>query len=63
MLVVLWIPWGKCGRSGDDHRKSADNPVTSEIGLDLGCAVDNGGVANGGIDTSAPQTFTITVIL
>jgi hypothetical protein len=26
-------------------------------------AVDNGGVANGGSDTSAPQTFTITVIL
>ena len=24
-------------------------------------AVDNGGTANGGIDTSAPQTFTITV--
>ncbi len=26
-------------------------------------AVDNGGTANGGSDTSAPQTFTITVIL
>jgi hypothetical protein len=23
---------------------------------------DNGGTANGGVDTSAPQTFTITVI-
>jgi hypothetical protein len=26
-------------------------------------AVDTGGTANGGVDTSAPQTFTITVIL
>jgi hypothetical protein len=26
-------------------------------------AVDNGGVTDGGVDTSAPQTFTITVIL
>src|SRR5688500_2351194 len=36
MLAMLWIPWGKCRSSGDDHRKSADNPVTSKIGLDLG---------------------------
>ena len=26
-------------------------------------AVDNGGVANGGVNTSPPQTFTITLIL
>ena len=26
-------------------------------------AVDNGGIANGGIDTSPPQSFTITIIL
>jgi hypothetical protein len=25
-------------------------------------AVDNGGTANGGSDTSPPQTFTITII-
>ena len=26
-------------------------------------AVDTGGVANGGVNTSPPQTFTITIIL
>ena len=31
---------------------------TATITLDL---KDNGGTANGGVDTSAPQTFTITV--
>jgi hypothetical protein len=25
-------------------------------------AVDNGGTSNGGIDTSPPQTFTITIL-
>ena len=34
MLVNLWIPWGKCRASGDDRRKSADNPGDSKIPLD-----------------------------
>ena len=43
--TLTYTPAANANGSGDDH---AD-------------VTDNGGTANGGVDTSAPQTFTITV--
>jgi CSLREA domain-containing protein len=55
-LTLLLLQVGSDGTLG--FRTTSNVSGTAEVTI---VAKDNGGTANGGVDTSAPQTFTLTV--
>ena len=63
-LVSTQQPVVVLGRTGDRRQRDADLHAGRQRQRQRDVTVqlhDNGGTANGGVDTSAPQTFTITV--